>query len=143
MQKMLVMVQDSALPINSKKVTSFLDESLKPDIQFSRVPINSGGEFLTQILQVFFTDYREKNPEGHIFLMTSSMIYGSDFIGDYEPEDMALWLKKNFANSSYAVRSMYKYTPKGNIDFYFEKQKDVDKGIAENVMEVYRKVYGS
>ena len=142
MQKRLfVIVQDSALPINSNEVIHFLDESLKIDIQFSRVPLNMDGRMLTNILGELFTEIRKENPEIHILLMTSSQIYGPDFTGNYGPDEVADWLKKNFTNSSYAVRSLSRYTKSGNIDFCFEKEPLLDKGIAKNITEVYNTVF--
>ena len=141
MKKLHVIAQDSALDIKKEKVIAKIDPSIKESVIFGRFPFTPPSEVIEQMLKTLFEGLREIDPECYILLMTSSRIYDSSMNGDKSPDQLSTWLKANFKNTFYAVRSAGGFKARGDIDFGFDKNfNDIEQGIADNILEVYKKI---
>lgn len=142
MKRLYVLAQDSALDIDKEKVIESLDPTIKDYVNFGRFPFTPPGAIIEDIIKTAFEELRKEEPDCYILLMTSSMIYGAGFDSSTTPYKLSAWLKSNFQNSFYAVRSSGGYTTQNeNIDFGFAKDFDnLEKGIADNILEVYKKI---
>jgi len=142
MKKLYVLLQDSAILIDPSLVINKLDPSIKGKIVFARFPFTPPGKMIEEVLKEIFDLWRKDDPESHILLITSSVIYGPTIRSGTTPEKLAYWLKSNFKNSLYAIRSGgYVVPPRGNIDFGFKKTpEDKEGGVANNILEVYKTI---